>query len=316
MNRRIHLFDRAYAGGYAKPSFIIGTALLIYLAILFMACSVWADEKYDKAILSKGIILEKNIISEKDNMEMVLIPAGKFIRGDNAGNHNEKPEHRVYLDDYLIDIYPVSNAQFEKFVNETGYTPEGPWKRGYEPGQRYYPVRFVSWNDAHSYAAWAGKRLPTEAEWEKAAKGIYNYKYPWGNEWKKSYVRTSASISFKPAPVNAFPEMVSTYGCFGMAGGVWEWTNDWYDRYAYEKFESMPIVKNPTGPGYGAQPEQRFIDTETAAGNEISTLKVIKGGTTWGTFAKDNSRNAKRMWGNPAYWFNDTGFRCAMGLEQ
>lgn len=306
MNQKIHLFYKTCA----KAFFIAGTALFCYLFIFSMACIVSANEEYDKALLSKRII-----VNEKDNAQMVLIPAGNFIRGDNTGNYNERPEHTVYLDAFLIDVYPVTNDKFEKFVNETGYIPEGPWKRGYEPGQSHYPVRFVSWNDANSYALWAGKRLPSEAEWEKAAKGKANYKYPWGNEWKDSYEHNN--IAFKPASVNAFPEeMLSSYGCFGMTGGVWEWTNDWYDRYAYEKFANGQIVRNPTGPSCGAQPEQRFIETGTAAGNEISTLKVIKGGITWGAFAKDNSRNAKRMWGNPGYWFNDTGFRCAMSQDQ
>jgi formylglycine-generating enzyme len=310
MNQKIHLFYKACA----KAFFIAGTTLFFYLLILSMAGSVLANEKHDKPIPAKEIIVYEKFISEKDNTEMVLIPGGEFLRGDNTGNHNEKPEHTVYLDAFLIDIYPVTNDKFEKFVNESGYVPEGPWKRGYEPGQHYHPVSFVSWNDANNYAIWAGKRLPSEAEWEKAAKGTANYKYPWGNEWKESYAHKNTS--FRPAPVNAFPEMLSSYGCFGMAGGVWEWTNDWYDRYAYEKFANGQIVKNPAGPHYGAKPEQRFIETGTAAGNEISTLKVIKGGITYGTFAKDNARNAKRMWGNPAYWFNDTGFRCAMSLDR
>jgi formylglycine-generating enzyme len=306
---KIFLFHK----NHRKSLFIALFIVFFNLNMLSTDCFVSASTKYDDEILSKGVILDKRFISPKDNMEMVLIPAGNFIRGDNEGNYNEKPEHMVYLDAYLIDAYPISNEQFEKFVNETGYSPEGPWKRGFEPGQAYYPVRFVTWNDANSYAVWAGKQLPTEAEWEKAAKGTGNYKYPWGNEWEESYSHKTSS--FKPAPINAFPEMLSAYGCFGMAGGVWEWTRDWYDRYAYEKYDKTQPVKNPTGPTYGAKPEQRFIDSGTAAGNEISTLKVIKGGITFGHMAKENARNAKRMWGNPGYWFNDTGFRCVISLE-
>ena len=286
--------------------------IFFFCLIIMLPATVCALENNIK--LPKGIIFKNgSFISEKDNMKMAFVSAGDFIMGSNNGNYNEKPEHKVYLDTYLIDSYEVSNAQFAKFVEKTGYNPQGPWKRGYKKGEENYPVRFVTWHDAATYAKWAGKRLPYEAEWEKAAKGKNDNIYPWGNTWYEKFaVKTEI---FEPYDVKAFPFTISEYGCFGMAGGVWEWAGDWYDRFYYEEFAITKAVKNPTGPEDGAEPEKRFLDTGTAAGNERSTLRVIRGGGNWGNSAKDNTRAAKRMWGNPSYWFNDTGFRCAISFN-
>jgi len=293
----------------------------IFLVFAFFLCFKSATQtyasEYKNKKLPKGIILQDGrFINKKDNSTMTLIPAGKFIMGDNDGSYNEKPEHKVYLDTYLIDIYEITNAQFEKFISEAGYKPQGPWRRGYQHFQEddNHPVRFTTWYDAYAYAKWAGKRLPTEAEWEKASKGITNNKYPWGNDWDNKF---SINIeSFKSYEINAFPKSVSGYGCFNMGGGVWEWVNDWYDRYYYNGIDTNQTVVNPRGPEDNAGPEKRFLNTKwNAAGNERSTLKVIRGGGNWSNLAKDNARASKRMWGNPSYWFNDTGFRCAKSIE-
>ncbi len=289
--------------------------LVVFCLSSIMFVSISDAKSYDYIEkLPNGIILEKGrFINEKDRSEMAFISEGEFMMGDNEGNYNEKPEHKVYSNSYFIDVYEVTNAQFEKFVEETGYNPHGPWKKGYKYGERNYPVRFVTWHDASRYATWAGKRLPTEAEWEKAAKGKANYEYTWGNIWDEKFAEKTES--FEPESIDSHPETISGYGCFGMAGGVWEWTLDWYDRFYYQNFDNGKIAIEPKGPQDEAKPEKRFLDTETAAGNERSALKVIRGGGNWGVFAKDNTRASKRMWGNPGYWFDDTGFRCVKVIK-
>jgi formylglycine-generating enzyme required for sulfatase activity len=241
--------------------------------------------------------------------EMVKIPAGTFKRGNNQGHFNEKPRHKVYLNTFYIDKHEVTNAQFQTFIKKSDYQPQGPWKRGYKKGQEKHPVRFVTWHDATAYAEWASKKLPTESQWEKAAAGPKNTVYPWGNTWKQ--IRNDENYH----PVMTIPADKSGYGCHDMAGNVWEWCRDWFDRYAYEQYRESP-KKDPTGPTDNAQPENRFVKTNTAPGNERSTLKVIRSGRIIGKFGKENARVSKRVWGNPHYWFNDTGFRCVIEKKE
>ncbi len=247
--------------------------------------------------------------SALDNMEMAYVPAGDSWQGSDTGSYDERPLHRVKLAGFFIDVHEVTNAQFAKFVQVSGYTPQGPWRRGYGAGEDNLPVRFVSWYDANAYAKWAGKRLPSEAEWEKAARGNSKAVYPWGNRWNQRVLSSRAGAG--PAPIGTNLLDVSPYGCKDMGGNVWEWVSDWYDRYYYEAFANAVSV-NPQGPPDGALPEERFNKTNTAAGNERSTRKVIKSGGWQPNFAKDDMRVARRMWANPSYWLNDTGFRCAI----
>ena len=249
-------------------------------------------------------------ISLIDGMELIYIPAGSFIMGSKSGNTDERPEHEVELDHYFIDKYEVSNLQFEKFVKLSNYIPEGPWKRGYKSSlEKNNPVVFITWHDAYQYSKWAKRSLPTEAQWEYAAKGERNYQYPWGTTWNEKNIPLERFVA-----VDSFKHAKAPFGNHLMAGNAWEWVLDWYDRHYYQTFKDK-TAKNPLGPKDGAPPEQRFVDTETAAGNERSTLKVIKGGSGFGALKKENNRGSKRMWGNPRYWFNDTGFRCGFSLE-
>ncbi|MBL6991953.1 MAG: SUMF1/EgtB/PvdO family nonheme iron enzyme [Bacteriovoracaceae bacterium] len=249
-------------------------------------------------------------ISKIDAMELIYIPAGNFKMGSNSGNPDEKPQHQVHLNAYFIDKFEVSNLQFEKFVKATKYKPRGPWRRGYkDSSMQNNPVVFVTWHDAINYSKWAKRDLPTEAQWEYAARGKSNYKYPWGDEWNEKNLPLE-----KLVPHNTFKESKSPFGAHLLAGNVWEWVSDWYDRHYYQGIVGKKII-DPKGPVDGAPPEKRFIETNTAAGNERSTLKVIKGGSSFGALAKENARSSKRMWGNPKYWFHDTGFRCGFSLN-
>lgn len=206
------------------------------------------------------------IVSEKDNSCMVYVPAGSFLMGDESdrADYDEAPLHEVYLDAYFIDMYPVTNKMYALFLNDMSKLERhpSPWCHPNEPddkvhfpqfwynnrwNQENYPVVGVDWWDAYAYARWAGKELPTEAEWEKAARGDDGRIYPWGNEFPTPEVCNFNRIYQKTTPVDKFPCNVSPYGCRDMVGNVWEWCFDWFDPTYYKK---SPL-ENPRGPASG-----------------------------------------------------------------
>ena len=154
--------------------------------------------------------------------EMVLVPAGEFIMGSNTGDADETPQRKVYLPAFYIDRCEVTNAQFKKFDPSFNYPK----------GKDNYPA-LVTWEQANAYAKWAGKRLPTEAEWEKAARGTDGRLFPWGNFWD-----LSLTVWDTNSPVGTNPAGASPYGTLDMAGNVWEWTADWYKPYPGNKVPS------------------------------------------------------------------------------
>jgi formylglycine-generating enzyme required for sulfatase activity len=165
--------------------------------------------------------------------EMVLIPAGEFELGSAVGplddRADEAPQHSVTLPAYYIDKLPVTNRQFYNFVISSGYKPEGKWQAYYEPATADLPVRAVSWNDAGAYAKWAGKRLPTEAEWEKAARGTDARTYPWGEEWSSEILPRSENYY----GLVGSPKIASPYGVLAMCGILWQWTASSYAAYPF-----------------------------------------------------------------------------------
>lgn len=291
---------------------------LALVASAGIALSAWifAENSYAGAgstNLPAGIVQTgSEYLSTKDGMPLVMVPGGEFMMGYAGGCYDECPPHKVRLDPYFIDKHEVTNGQFERFIKATGYHAQGPWRRGYGKMQADYPCRFVTWYDAKAYAAWAGRELPSEAQWEFAARGAKSLAYPWGEQWKDGLCRSGLDVAAGPIKIGSYPRGASPCGCLDMAGNVWEWVNDWYDRYYYQSFKA--VATNPTGPPDGAQPEERFVKSKTAAGNERSTLKVIRGGA-WAA-NHDDVRGARRMWGNPSYWLNDTGFRLALPMEK
>jgi formylglycine-generating enzyme required for sulfatase activity len=178
--------------------------------------------------------------------------------GKEGGKDN--PRHKVYLNSYYIDKLPITNIQYEKFVRETKYQSEGDWRRYYTTGASNYPVTCVTWKDAVEYLNWAEKRLPTEAEWEKAATGTEGRLYPWGNTWdpnkcnnllmnKKEFIQIMCNMEDKRGtiPVGSITSGISPYGVEDLAGNSWEWCFDWYDKdYYYHGPEN-----NPQGPHNG-----------------------------------------------------------------
>lgn len=176
--------------------------------------------------------------------EMVLIPAGKFIMGTDKRLPDEGPEHVVSLPAYWIDQYEVTNAQYKKFIDATGRrSPDHFRNRTYPQGKADHPVSFVNWHDAHDYCEWAGKRLPSDAEWEKAARGTDGRMFPWGNEFDYNKANTplrwtKLGIAGDTTPVGAFEAGKSPYGVYDTSGNVWEWTSSWYTAYPGNKHPS------------------------------------------------------------------------------
>ena len=188
-------------------------------------------------------------INPKDGAEMVWVPAGEFLMGstDDEGVRDERPQRKVYLDGYWMYKTEVTVAQYRKFCKATNRempeAPEWGWKED-------HPVVNVSWHDAVDYAKWAGASLPTEAQWEKAARGTDGRVFPWGNEWDAGACANSVSWSLKGTkPVGSCPAGASPYGCVDMAGNAWEWCADWYDE-AYYGNEAPS--RNPPGPASGS----------------------------------------------------------------
>ncbi len=163
--------------------------------------------------------------------DMLLIRGGKFKMGRDGGDADERPEHEVEVKEFYLDKYEVTNQQYKKFVDATGHSAPGHWKNGSFPTEdALTPVTYVTWNDANAYAKWARKRLPTEEEWEYAARGGKGFIYPWGDEWKEG--RANAGIgAAKPLSVLSYEKDLSEFGVFGMAGNVSEWVDGFHLPY-------------------------------------------------------------------------------------
>jgi formylglycine-generating enzyme required for sulfatase activity len=250
---------------------------------------------------------------------MVLVKEGKFMRGSSEyaayAHPEENPQREIYLDDYMICKYPVTNEEFKEFVDDGGYgkarkhmwSEEG-WRRREEneisepffwQGRRWnalnFPVVGISWFEAEAYANWLSERtgnqyrLPTEAEWEKAARGTDGFKYPWGEHFDKTLCNSYESRLHRTSPVGIFSKGKSPYGCFDMAGNVWEWCSDWYNDNYYANSPD----RNPKGPSDGAE-------------------RVIRGGGwdlgAWGC------RSAFRYPHNPGTRYYHLGFRLLQEL--
>ena len=226
---------------------------------------------------------------------MVLVPGGAFTMGNNDGLPAEKPAHQVRLSTYYIDQHEVTNRQFRLFMREAKYRgqPAGKWlsdeKARAEPDT--LPVTHVNFHDANAYAAWAGKQIPSEAQWEMAARSIEGRRFPWGNEPAKwSRPRTARQID----DVMSFPEDVSAYGAFDMAANVQEWTNDWYDSKYFQQI-AKSTAENPTGPS--TRPRSKDLPV------------VVKGGSkTWNLSYREGVPYEKRL----PY----IGFRCVLSVER
>jgi len=209
---------------------------------------------------------EFEVVEGKEGAPMIKIPAGEFKMGDNKGPRNERPEHMVWLDTYFIDQYEVTMERYQKFVDETNHDFPPLWDDGAafeEAADR--PAVGMAWDSAKAYCEWVGKRLPTEAEWEKAARGTDGRRYPWGHmqpfvDFARYNLGTTGWVGYAItlAPVTSGVTGMSIrhglkegtkspYGLYHMAGNASEWVADWYERNYYEKSPK----RNPQGPGTG-----------------------------------------------------------------
>lgn len=230
-------------------------------------------------------------VNEESGMEMILIPAGEFLMGSNAAE-NEKPIHPVYLDTFYISRYPVTNAEYKKFVDATKYKMPEHWQNGKIPnGKENHPVVNVSWNDAVAYCKWAGGDLPTEAQWEKAASWDFNQNrkrvYPCGDGCDANSCNTKESGIGDTTPVGKYsPHGDSAYSVGDMAGDVWEWCADLFD----ENFYSRSPRENPRN-----DPQGQY--------------RVLRGGSFYNDSA--DARCALRYWFYPHVRVIYYGFRVA-----
>jgi formylglycine-generating enzyme required for sulfatase activity len=248
---------------------------------------------------------------------MRLIPAGEFQMGSNDGDNDEKPVHTVYLDDYYIDETEVTNEQYCAFLNDYGKNADAAGhelldidsssinKVGntYKPGFFFekYPVTGVTWYGAAAYAQWAWARLPTEAEWEKAARGgLVGKKYPWGDDIthdNANYSGTGGKDKWDgTSPVGSFAP--NGYGLFDMAGDVWEWCADEYDSSYY----SESPKNNPKGPGVIVTFKNNYF-------TNVTSRRVLRGGSWY--INPYFLRCADRYYYVPSNASSLVGFRCS-----
>ena len=248
-----------------------------HVALAAVLCTTGAASALDVSDVTREWTAEgKKIAAERVKLpakdEMVRIPAGWFLMGsdkkvDRSAYQPEFPQRKVYLDAYDIDKYEVTTVQYLKFVLATDRPPLLDWQYdggNFQESMASHPVMHVSWHDADAYCKWAGKRLPTSAEWEKAARGEDGRIYPWGNQpaglSRANFGRTGLSGPVRDRPerlllyppiisVDKYENAVSPYGVYQMSGNVAEWTADWYDPNYYKAAPD----RNPKGPERGTQ---------------------------------------------------------------
>jgi formylglycine-generating enzyme required for sulfatase activity len=226
------------------------------------------------------------IINQKDTSLLVWIPPGEFEMGD--GKETSCPKHRVHLDGYYMGVYCVTNRQYKVFVDKTGHRPPDNSK-WVAPEYADHPVVCVNWEDATAYCAWAGLQLPTEAQWEKSARGPSGFIYPWGNEWDQARCRNDKNKGDQTTcRVYDYPEGVSGCGTYNQSGSVWEWCQDWYESDYYKKSPR----ENPAGPSTGSD-------------------RVIRGGS-WNIDFAGRYRAARRINDDPPYRSDNGGFRACL----
>ena len=226
----------------------------------------------------------------KDGVPVVKVPAGEFLMGsrEDEGESPEHPQHNVSVSPYLIDKTEVTWGQYKKFATATG-TPQPETPLWGTPDD--YPVTAVTWSEAAAFCDWVGGRLPTEAEWEKAARGTDGRRYPFGNDWDPDRCNTRDGGPHRPQGVGVFPGCVSPYGLLDVAGNVWEFCRDWYDQNYYK----IAPNRDPKGPDSGQ-------------------LRVIRGGSWLNSSLW--ARTTFRQGTEPSWRDVLHGFRCTQDVPE
>ena len=247
----------------------IKTAIAV-VGILVLSISQVVAQKYETKV------------NDVDKSVMILIPEGPFKMGNNSGGKKDKPEHTINLSKYWIYKHEVTVAQYMAFAKPSGRKLPSEPPYGFHDD---YPVVYVNWKDADAYCRWAGGMLPTEAQWEKAARGTDGRLYPWGNRFVKTNARASAGVK-EPKPVGSFPQGASPYGVLDMSGNVAEWVNDHFQSDYYK----ISPDTNPKGPDRG---KKGVRGGAFNIGNQKRVTTTSRASTTQSTYS------------------NTTGFRCA-----
>jgi formylglycine-generating enzyme required for sulfatase activity len=257
-----------------------------------------AAQTHTQTLVSPGVSTSSGPLpvelTDDKGVTMVFIPQSEFVMGSDLGDNGEKPAHTVFLKDYYIDKFEVTNILYKTCVETGGCSP--PYDSSSATRDDYFgnpdfdqhPVLFVDWEGAKRYCEWRGARLPTEAEWEKAARGKTDERiYPWGGDAKINFANYDQGMD-DTTRVGSYEDGKSPYGVYDMAGNVWEWVNDWYSETYYSVQPAG--IENPIGPQTG-------------------TEKVLRGGS-WMSDSID-IRTYRRFAFSPSDVNNDFGFRCA-----
>jgi formylglycine-generating enzyme required for sulfatase activity len=230
--------------------------------------------------------------SPKDGMVMVSVPEGEFTMGRDDGRPEESPAHPVFLNSFYIDKFEVTNQQYRICVESGSCSPLKKDEAYNDPTLEDHPVINVNLASARKYCAWVGKELPTEAEWEKAARGIDSRLYPWGNNEPDCSLAQFKDCGGQTVPVGSFPEGASPYGALDMAGNVWEWVSD---EWQVDYYQNSPY-KNPPGP---TNPKNEW---------NLKEIRVFRGGS----WSEDGATlvSTYRPWYEPNAQYYNLGFRC------
>lgn len=258
------------------------------------------------------------------NLEFVFVPAGECIIGsgpaDRSAGDDERPQHRLHIAAFHIARYPISNAQYHLFVQASGHRPPLFWKGGQFPAdQADHPVVGVSFHDAVAFCRWAREitglplRLPTEVEWEKAARGTDGRLYPWGATWDARRCQNREGKARGTAPVTQFsPAGDSPYGVADLAGNVQEWCSSLFGPYPYDPTDGREALVHDMAP---ASLLPQFHETGAIANPERPEANLGKQCLRGGSWRGDRyeARCAYRSWAAPMHRSDDTGFRCCYG---
>jgi formylglycine-generating enzyme required for sulfatase activity len=266
---------------------------MMVLPLLLLVSAIHHTGEPDPARAAAVLIRQE--VTGRDGASLILIPAGRFIMGSDTGEKDERPVHPIELDAFYIDKYEITVSRYARFLH--AQRPERPflWKQATQGKQGQKPVIGVDWFDAKEYCEWVGRRLPTEAEWEKAARSDDQRTYPWGNE-PPTTLHVVAGLQKWTGydtlgAVGSHPRGGSSYGVDDLAGNAWEWIADRYDEHYY----AAGPEQNPRGPKQGP-------------------LRVLRGGA-WNNDAA-TIRSANRAAYAPSARRNDVGFRCAMNADR